>query len=135
MASEPYIIRLRDPWESSAGTVAASPLDGSARVTLRRWFNRPTGLDAGTRIVLAVARLEGLRRVLLNGQAIPGCEASPGVWHFALPSPLALRNQIVIELDAVDSALPDAIPRNVLAAGNVWLEIFTDSAGSKSNVE
>jgi hypothetical protein len=81
---QPHVIRLRDPWERSRLA------DGDL---LQRWFHKPTGLDATSRVHLVIAGALP-RRVFLNEH--PLAPASPGVYE--ITSLLEVRNRLAIEL-------------------------------------
>ena len=87
----PHIIRLRDPWQW-----AAESGTGPARAS--RWFNRPTGLEPSTRVVLVVASIAKLSSVRLNDQPLL-VPSAPG-WEIA--DRLELRNQLQLEAWSVD---------------------------------
>ena len=56
-----HTIRLREPWESSetaAGTIH-----------IRR-FNKPTNLEAGEQVYLAISESRGIQAVRLNGELL-----------------------------------------------------------------
>jgi hypothetical protein len=61
----PHVIRLRGPWECVPQGMG-SP--GAIRFTRR--FNRPTGLDADSRVWLAIDDALGHAVVSLNGQSL-----------------------------------------------------------------
>ena len=56
-----HTIRLREPWE-----VEAEP----GRAIYRRHFNRPTGLEPGNIVRLAIDELPAAAMALLNGQSL-----------------------------------------------------------------
>ena len=113
----PHIIRLRDPWQwaPEAGT-------GNARAS--RWFNRPTGLEPNTQVVLVVAGIEELSGVRLNDHFWVDQPESGADWEWELGERLELRNllQLVFITPETDDAEQQL--RAFLTAGNVRLEIF-----------
>ncbi len=124
MQSRPHIIRLREPWETA--TQAVSP--AASRVTLRRRFNRPTGLDAQSRIVLVIAGLPQLAAVTLNTRPLVGSAPSQGDWQGQIPADLPAQNTLQIDLEACQPTDLEAIRLDVLAAGKVRLEIHDCSS-------
>ena len=110
----PHIIRLRDPWQWA-------PAAGTENISASRWFNRPTGLEPNTRVVLVVTSLEELSGVRLNDQALVGQSESGADGEWELGERLEPRNLLQLEFRASDT---EQQLRAFLAAGNVRLEIF-----------
>ena len=113
----PHIIRLRDPWQWA-------PAAGTENISASRWFNRPTGLEPNTRVVLVVGNLEELSGVRLNDQALVGQQRSGPFWKAEVGQRLEPRNQLQLEFRASDTGDTEQQLRAFLAAGNVRLEIF-----------
>ncbi len=122
MLSRPHIIRLREPWE--VATQVDSP--ESVRVTLRRSFHRPTGLDAQSRMVLVIEGLEHVRAVTLNSRQLSCRQSSSGNWRCEVPTDLPTQNALHIEVEVCDPGNLDTIRLKVLAAGKVRLEIYEE---------
>ena len=113
----PHIIRLRDPWQWA-------PAAGTENIWASRWFNRPTGLEPNTRVVLVVASLAALRGVWLNDQKLVGHQPPDAVFECEISKRLELRNQLQLEFNASETDDAVARLRASLAEGNVRLEIY-----------
>lgn len=130
-------IQLSSPWEfewltpppdgqSAAGRLTL-PLDWQARwgsapgtVACRRWFHRPTNLDADEEVWLVAEGLHGCRQVLLNGELLVEPAVGEASLELDLTARLRLRNQLSMEMAfAAEQPGPTGI------AGPVWLEIRT----------
>jgi hypothetical protein len=92
---------------------------------LTRRFNRPS-VDAGSRVVLRLEHVAGIRRLFLNGQSVP--RTSPSNSRYEIPLDLAQdRNQVVLEIETptgMDSG-PDRSP----LWGDVAIVICTGETG------
>ncbi len=83
-----HTIRLREPWERRR--------DDSGVLRLQRKFGLPTGLDASTRVNLAIGGLNGLTEVRVNG-AVLGLPATlDDVLRWDITSLLEARNEICL---------------------------------------
>lgn len=133
-------IQLRSPWEfewltqppdsqSETGRLTL-PLDWQARwgsasgtVACRRWFHRPTHLDADEKVWLVAEGLQGCRRVLLNGELLAELASGLSSLHLDLTARLHVRNQLSMEM-SFDAEQPG--PTGI--AGPVRLEIRSTSS-------
>jgi hypothetical protein len=94
----PHRIRLRAPWD----------LDREeGRVWLRRYFNLPTGLTAGSRVFVVVEGDLPVVALSLNGQSAP----TSGVGRWELSSLLVRRNMLALEVHS--DAPPDDFAVNL----------------------
>ncbi len=159
-----HFIRLRGPWEYRPLARTAIPADGSrhretenvpgpgriampadggaalgtdsrGRVSYRRRFGRPTGLDAADRVELVIARVDAFGCAALNGQELGEIAAGGPPWRCDITARLQPRNELVIEValpprtaSSVSPARPgrDCLPGGLI--GEVRLEIFTATA-------
>jgi len=110
-----HIIRLREPWELSR--------DGR-RITLRRAFNRPTGLLVGDQVWLVIDGLARIERVLLNDAPLEIADPVGGATRSEICSLLKPRNVVTIEAQLNDDeASEEHLHNSVLKEGLVRLEI------------
>ena len=122
-----HVIRLREPWELLSADASGNGPEQGRRVTLRRRFKRPTGLEAESRVWLVVEGLTGLTRITLNDHPLDlHCDAT-GIPRSEIQWHLGPHNEIVVEL-AVENEQDVAkrlahTRRRVLAAGLIRLEI------------
>jgi hypothetical protein len=127
-----HIIRLRKPWscqvqatmrdgiltsvEALPQTVDVpgdwSPVaDASFRGTVQytRTFNRPTGIEVRTRVVLCLELVDGRADVTLNGEPV-GVACWPDLpRRFEIKEQLAIRNELVVAVSLLDE--PEPTPR------------------------
>jgi len=90
-----HTIRLRGPWEIERREDAV----GTFRCV--RHFNKPTGLEGGERVWLAIERCSGPASVSLNGGGVgQAFRLSPGdaPVRFDITRLLQPRNKLVIEV-------------------------------------
>ncbi len=112
-----HIIRLRGPWEvvnpeSGATCRVHWPLTlraipeslAASRLTLRRNFNRPTGMEPHESVVLRVCSSVRLAAVGLNQTALPVCTPSDTVDVTRLLRP---HNALIIQLRMDPTATVD----------------------------
>jgi hypothetical protein len=109
-----HTIRLRDPWD-------VEPAAGGLR-RHRRFFNKPTGLEAGDRVWIVVEGAVGFVELTLNGSPPPhtgeqGSGEDSASRAYDVTALLNLRNELVI----VTSDAPSS------SRGEVRLEIRTPS--------
>jgi len=152
----PHVIRLRGPWdvaplvrfvsgpdgraaESAADLPAAGrltmPADWSAllgrdycgRARHVRHFNRPTGLDSGTRVWLVCEGARDRAAVSLNGQPLGLVEGAGASVPFEITDLLQPRNELVIDVEFA-LASPDEPNECGGLVGDVRLEIFETGA-------
>jgi len=84
-----HVIRLRDPWE-------VETIQGVVRY--RRWFNKPTGIDAGTIVQLVIDDLDPTARVELNDEPLAVLSPdNPQSWP--ITEQLCSRNAVTIDID------------------------------------
>ena len=113
-----HIIRLAGPWQrivlSSDQELAATeeqtvrmPVDiatdlgatFSGRVEYRRHFHRPTGIDASTKLILALDHVLGRRlEVFLNGELLGQYEKACGRFSFDIYYRLKPRNSLSVRV-------------------------------------
>jgi hypothetical protein len=109
-------IRLRGGWECR--TIEATPGDlerltlpthwpsGRRRLLTRR-FGRPR-LGPGSRVLLLMEQVPGIRSLLLNGQ--PAARASPEASRYEIPlGALPERNHLVLEIEPPRSTDPASL--------------------------
>lgn len=112
--SRPHRIHLQAAWNRAAGgTVWTRP------------FGRPTGIGAGGRVCLVVARPAACS-LTLNGRRLPTVATGGAAWRHDVTADLRERNEL--RLDAgVATGEEDAEERVPLPAtlGSVWLEILS----------
>ncbi len=150
-----HIIRLHGPWEYQpfvrfvmrAGSVEESddlPPSGRVeipgdwretlgddfygRVRFMRHFHRPTGLETGQRVFLAVERVCLHGRVWLNEQLLGNVAYTGGPFRFEVSKNLDVRNLLAIEVELPPpenpgSARPDCELQPGGLVGWVRLEI------------
>jgi hypothetical protein len=127
----PHIIRLRRPWELAEGPARPGAAPGTCW-TLRRGFHRPSGLQAGDRIVLIVdlQNVSGLRSICgltLNEQPLPFSSVERTAARSDLQGRLQAYNVLTVEFsvsgDTLAADLWQRLERDALAAGKLCLEI------------
>ena len=159
-----HVIRLRGPWEYYPLARTAIRADGSCRretddlpaagrivmpahwgptlgadfrgrVSYRRRFGRPTGLDAADRVDLVIDRVDAFGCAALNGQELGEIAAGGHVWRCDITARLRPRNELVVEVElpqlAAGSPSPARPGREDLPGGlvgEVRLEIFAATA-------
>lgn len=123
MSQRPHIIQLRDPWQWDAPEPAERP----AQFCAQRYFNRPTGLESGTRIQLVIDDLGELLRVRLNGHVLSHDGGQEAPWRADISQLLELRNLLQLDLKS-RGPTPPAQARKLLAAGCARLEIREDES-------
>lgn len=159
MTGDAHAIRLRAPWESLRGMAPTSAAGGVGEAgssdsklaephcRYRRWFGRPTGLDAAHRVWLVVelddaARQMGsecLAAVELNGVLL-AAEQRAAVYRWDITARLAPRNEVIITstsepADGASPAASDAtstrgdLPRWIR---EVRLEIHVHTSGTSA---
>lgn len=94
-----HTIRLREPWERSR--------DNRGELRLRRKFGLPTGLQASTRVNLAIGGLSGLTEVRLNGAVLESITATDALHKWEVTSLLEARNEICLVVSALDETFAD----------------------------
>lgn len=99
----PHRIRLRGPWESEPLT---APDCATPRVRWRRRFGQPTRIDAHERVWLTVAGLSASAAVWLNGRLLRPAASVTDSCEFEITSLLAVRNEVVLELDGRPGGTP-----------------------------
>ncbi len=125
MTVQPHIIRLRDPWQWVACDVPAA--DDVAHIRVSRSFNRPTGLEPGTQVVLVIKGIPALRTVRLNDQTLSRRAErarTDDAWTCEIGNRLDWRNRLQLRIDSPNPANVNNSLRTSLAAGNVRLEIY-----------
>lgn len=95
-----HTIRLREPWERSR--------DNPSELLLRRKFGLPTGLNASTRVNLAIGGLSGLTEVRLNGAVLESKTATDAFQKWEVTSLLEARNEICLVVSAFDEMPADS---------------------------
>lgn len=136
-----HVIRLHGPWEyeplsrsvwSDVGelSAAAEPLPSSGRTTLpangselpalfrgqvryTRRFHRPTGLNDGQRVFLAIEAKNAAGAVLLNGASLGAIAPSGGLSRFDVGDRMTRVNELAIEMET---------PPGVIAAVRLEIE-------------
>jgi hypothetical protein len=128
----PHVIRLREPWTIRCDATEAQGGAEGRRLTLRRSFNRPTGLHPDDHIWLTVEGLARISQVRFNDRPVDLAPGGSGVLRCDIHAWLAPRNEVVIdvasECDESGDAAAARIRRDVLSAGLVRLEIVDQSA-------
>ncbi len=114
MTPQPHIIRLRNPWQWGE--------DAAPGVRISRWFNRPTGLESNTRVVLAIEGGSALCAVVLNGNQLENSQPSGDTRRYDIGNRLEPRNLLELVFDALEPADRDTLG-TALATGSVRLEI------------
>jgi hypothetical protein len=146
----PYRILLRGPWEceplARAGRDAGGELiwnetglpragtvrlpaswqelfgDFRGRVRFRRRFHPPSNIEPGDRLFLGFDAVGGAAMIALNGQNLGTIALSAGRGSYEVSDRLLSNNEVVVELEFVDSA-PDAPPGGLF--GPVAVEIYS----------
>jgi hypothetical protein len=109
----PHRIRLRGPWDvrpaqpdTPAGcmTIPGTLRDGGwpdfrGRIAFLRTFGKPTNLEVHERVWLVFECVRGAATVQLNGEALGELT---GEARFDVTDRLAVRNHVVVELEAID---------------------------------
>ena len=118
-----HTIRLRNPWKWNEHTGDAA----AARLVAHRPFNRPTGLDSGTRVILVIADIAVLAAVQINDQPLitPRQEPEIAQQQWDITSLLKPRNQLQLVYHASATAGDTEVLRQQLDAGSVRLEMVT----------
>ena len=124
-----HAIRLRGPWEYSIGgtsvagridfpcswreltaaipSAAGKPLDWTPATLLRR-FHRPTGLEAGDRVLLSLAHCGQGLTARLNGAVLELLKRPDGTLEADITGLLADQNELAVDLAPPSPALLDS---------------------------
>jgi beta-galactosidase/beta-glucuronidase len=111
---------------------AAPGADFRGRVSYRRRFGRPTGLDAADRVELVIDCVGAFGCVALNGQELGEIAAGGSPWRCDITARLQPRNELAIEVELPQLAADgpslvrpgrDGLPGGLI--GEVRLEMYT----------
>lgn len=112
-----HVIRLRRPWH-------CEPLERSVR--FRRAFNRPTGLAPRQAVWLVLERISAQGHASLNGRSLGTIPPGGQAVRFDVAALLAERNELVVEVVALDGNSDDEARHRTNRSGipgDVRLEI------------
>ena len=140
-----HSIRLRGPWECKPlERDGPGPLPSPCRVTMpcdwgdslghefrglvrfRRWFNRPTGLEAHERVWIVVESVDATASVTLNGHPLGEIPLGATYCEFDITALLQPRNELLVEVGCPADASLRPTDRGNLPGGligEVGLEI------------
>jgi hypothetical protein len=118
--SSAHCIRLREPWEREV--VPGSNPDRAARVSFRRRFGQPTGLEPQDQIDLVLEQVAVDGQVWLNDERLGSIGAGP-LARFPLRGRLRPRNHLLMEFDVPAGQVASTAFDGLI--GEVRLEIRT----------
>ena len=141
----PHLIRLRGPWQRTVVFGAETVIEGGenekvimpisvaddlgdsfrGRVEYQRFFNRPTGIEASTKLHLALDRVVGADlEVKLNNELLGEFDHQNDRVCFEIGSRLQKRNDLRVRLSTLPSDVESSSTKQVSGlVGEVRLEI------------
>ena|SRR5687768_9205729 len=138
-----HSIRLRGPWEFSIrGSGASGRIDfpctwqqlvdaagGSIGegIKLARRFNKPTGLEAGDRVLVWLRSPAAKLTAALNGTPLALQDQPDGSWQAEITTLLADRNELTVEL------APPSPPLPAVADASLEVELRIEPRGPTAN--
>lgn len=109
MSGPGHRIRLRHPWQQTSD---------DRGTCWRRRFNRPTGIETGCSLAIAVEGLASPGQVVLNGVPLGGLEPASAVQRFPIGTDLPLHNELALQIEG-----PSGPPQATCPPCEVALEI------------
>jgi hypothetical protein len=109
----PGRIDMPADWAATLGA------DFRGRVRFRRSFGRPTGLEPSDRVWLVLERIDARGVVSLNGSPLGETSIDSGPTRFDVTALLAVRNELVIEVELPDWPADEDLRRRGDRAGQV----------------